>query len=161
MKNLLTIRTEYGIIKTQGKTTNQTNQKKEVSFMEKKITKKEMFNALAVLVNSVEEADPNAVFNEEISLSMMRDFVEHEIELLENKSNSRKNSAKNSENERVKENILRVMAEIGKPVRLSELIAKEPALGSQNKVNAMLTQLKNDGVVIRTLDKKAAYFSIA
>lgn len=129
--------------------------------MEKKITKKEMFNALVVLVNSVEETDPNAVFNEEISLSMMRDFVEHEIELLENKSNSRKNSAKNSENERVKENILRVMAEIGKPVRLSELLIKEPALGSQNKVNAMLTQLKNDGVIIRTIDKKAAYFSIA
>lgn len=129
--------------------------------MEKKITKKEMFNALVVLVNSVEKADPNAVFNEEISLSMMRDFVEHEIELLENKSNSRKNSAKNSENERVKENILRVMAEIGKPVRLYELINKEPALGSQNKVNAMLTQLKNDGVIIRTIDKKAAYFSIA
>ena len=129
--------------------------------MEKKITKKEMFNALAILVNSVEKADPNTVFNEEISLSMMRDFVEHEIELLENKSNSRKNSAKNSENERVKENILRVMAEIGKPVRLSELITKEPALGSQNKVNAMLTQLKNDGVIIRTIDKKAAYFSIA
>lgn len=161
MKKVLTIRTEYGIIKTQGKTTNQINQKKEVSFMEKKITKKEMFNALAVLVNSVDEADPNAVFNEEISLSMMRDFVEHEIELLENKSNSRKNSAKNSENERVKENILRVMAEIGRPVRLFELINKEPALGSQNKVNAMLTQLKNDGVIIRTIDKKAAYFSIA
>lgn len=136
------------------------NQKKEVSFM-KKLTKKEMFNAIANVISVMDNAEVLAVVDEQnITPDMALEFINKEIAQLEKKSSSR-SSAKNAENEKLKEEILATMEEIGKPARLSEIIAKNPELGSQNKVNAMLTQMKQDGVIIRTIDKKAAYFSIA
>ena len=135
------------------------NQKKEVSFM-KKITKKEMFNVISNYLSDNAIEIIGEVEEQEITLAMALEFIDKELAQLEKKSSSR-NSAKNAENEKLKEEILATMEEIGKPARLSEIITKNPELGSQNKVNAMLTQMKQDGVIIRTLDKKAAYFSIA
>ena len=127
----------------------------------KKLTKKEMFNAIANAISVMDNAEVLAVVDEQnITPDMALEFINKEIAQLEKKSSSR-SSAKNAENEKLKEEILATMEEIGKPARLSEIIAKNPELGSQNKVNAMLTQMKQDGVIIRTLDKKAAYFSIA
>lgn len=126
----------------------------------KKITKKEMFNVISNYLSDNAIEIIGEVEEQEITLAMALEFIDKELAQLEKKSSSR-NSAKNAENEKLKEEILATMEEIGKPARLSEIIAKNPELGSQNKVNAMLTQMKQDGVIIRTLDKKAAYFSIA
>ena len=126
----------------------------------KKITKKEMFNVISNYLSDNAIEIIGKVEEQEITLAMALEFIDKELAQLEKKSSSR-NSAKNAENEKLKEEILATMEEIGKPARLSEIIAKNPELGSQNKVNAMLTQMKQDGVIIRTLDKKAAYFSIA
>ena len=126
----------------------------------KKITKKEMFNVISNYLSDNAIEIIGEVEEQEITLAMALEFIDKELAQLEKKSSSR-NSAKNAENEKLKEEILATMEEIGKPARLSEIIAKNPELGSQNKVNAMLTQMKHGGVIIRTLDKKAAYFSIA
>ena len=126
----------------------------------KKITKKEMFNVISSYLSDNAIEIIGEVEEQEITLAMALEFIDKELAQLEKKSSSR-NSAKNAENEKLKEEILATMEEIGKPARLSEIITKNPELGSQNKVNAMLTQMKQDGVIIRTLDKKAAYFSIA
>ena len=57
--------------------------------------------------------------------------------------------------------ILQYMDEVGKPLTVSD-IQKGclPDLSGQ-RVSAIVTQLKNDGLVVRTEDKRKAYFSLA
>ena len=57
--------------------------------------------------------------------------------------------------------ILQYVGEVGKPLTISD-IQKGclPDLSGQ-RVSAIVTQLKNDGLVVRTEDKRKAYFSLA
>ena len=68
-------------------------------------------------------------------------------------------SAEVKENAKLRQAILDTM-EIGKRYRISDLIAKVPGLetASTHKVSALLTPLKNNGLVIREEEKRIAYF---
>jgi hypothetical protein len=89
-------------------------------------------------------------------------FIDHEIELL-NKKNSRsgKPTKTQVENESIKNTIFDTLQAMGKPVTVTQLLATDELNGLSNqKVSALLTQLRESGKVERTVEKKVAYYSI-
>lgn len=86
-------------------------------------------------------------------------FVAHEVELLDKKNKAPKKATKTQvENEHLKDEILKVLAETDHPLTATEIGDK---LGiSVNKTSALLTQLKEDNSVVREVVKRKAYFSI-
>lgn len=123
--------------------------------MANKMTKKEMFAMAIAMVEGKEVA---------VSATEFIDFFNHEIELLEKKgSGSSKPTKVQIENEGYKQAMLDTMAELDRPVTISELMEVcEGINGLKNqRVSALMTQLKNANLVTRTEDKKKAYFSIS
>lgn len=88
-------------------------------------------------------------------------FFNHEIELLERKNSSGSKAPSKTQvaNETLKTEILELMANDTK-YTVSEL-DKLMGIGSPNKTNALVKQLKDSGLVIRTVDKGRAYFTKA
>ena len=114
----------------------------------KKMTKRDYFNAILSKypLTDAEKA-----------------FVEHELELLEKKNSSEKKpSAQQVANEGIKQAILSGM----KPNRLYTIteIQKEILKGeelSNQKVSALVRQLKDADLIVKTEDKRKSYFSLA
>ena len=118
----------------------------------RKPTKRDRFNALLAIPAVSKDVE-------------LVEFINHEIELLDKKNTAeRKPTAKQVENAGFKADILARMepdtkylcADVAKGV--PSIIA---AGISVNRVTAMLTQLVNDGAVIRTEDKRKSYYSLA
>lgn len=117
-----------------------------------KMTKRDYFNAILAVLATVEDTD----------VSGLTAFVNHEIELLENKRSSTKPTKTQTENLAVKETIVSVLKEIGKPVTISEMqkFSTELAEFSCQKLSALLKQLvENDKTVTKVTEKKKTYFS--
>ena len=118
----------------------------------RKPTKRDRFNALLAIPAVTKDIE-------------LVEFINHEIELLDKKNTAeRKPTAKQVENAGFKADILAWMEPDTK--YLSADVAKGVpsiiAAGiSPNRVTAMLTQLVNDGAVIRTEDKRKSYYSLA
>ena len=79
------------------------------------------------------------------------------------KSESKADKAKAEENGKIRDAITKVLD--GRKMRVSD-ITKEvnEVLGTDftsNKVSAQVTVLKNEGVIMREVEKKVAYFSLA
>ena len=90
-------------------------------------------------------------------------FVEHELELLAKKNSSEKKpTAQQTANEAIKSAIVEAM-ETNRLYTVTEIqkSVDECAELSNQRVSALLRQLKDDGVVVRTEDKRKAYFSLA
>ena len=115
----------------------------------KKITKRDRFNALLSLSEVQANADLVA-------------FIEHEIELLDKKNSSdKKPTAQQTANEGIKAAIIAGMT----PNRLytvSEIQKEIPECAelSNQRVSALLRQMIGKEIV-RTEDKRKAYFSLA
>ena len=118
--------------------------------MTKKMTKKDMFTAML---------NKYAFTTEEV------EFIKHQIELLDKKSTGeRKLTATQVANEGLKADILSFMAENSARIfTVSELIKEVPALAelSNQKVSALMTQLKDTGAVTKVVEKRKSYFKIA
>ena len=117
-----------------------------------KMTKRDYFNAILAVLATVEDTD----------VSGLTAFVNHEIELLENKRSSTKPTKTQTENLAVKETIISVLKEIGKPVTITEMqkFSAELAEFSCQKLSALLKQLvENDKTVTKVTEKKKTYFS--
>ena len=117
-----------------------------------KMTKRDYFNAILAVLASVEDTD----------VSGLTAFVNHEIELLENKRSTAKPTKTQTENLAVKETIVSVLKEIGKPVTITEMqkFSAELAEFSCQKLSALLKQLvENDKTVTKVTEKKKTYFS--
>jgi len=116
--------------------------------MEKKMTKREYFNAIKAVVEAAGQDE-------------MVKFIDHEIELLDKKANykSDKPTATQKANEEIKAVLLEVLSETsGKTV--TELIKSDARLGelSNQKVSAILRLMKKDGIVRDEKDKKKTLF---
>ena len=112
-----------------------------------KVTKRERFEQIKALVSD----------NAELVA-----FIDHEIELL-NKKNSRsgKPTKTQVENENIKNTILDTLQTIGKPMTVTQLLATDGLNGLSNqRVSALLTQLRKSDKVVRTTEKKVAFYSI-
>lgn len=115
------------------------------------MTKREMFVAIA---NVAEVAA-----NEE-----MMNFINHEIELLDNRKGkgSKSMTKTQKENENIKELILNVLEGMEEKVTVSDLVATEALNGYSNqKISALLRQLVASGQVEKTMEKKKSFFSLA
>lgn len=66
-------------------------------------------------------------------------------------------------NEALKASLLELLQVADKPLTVSEVLqmANHPALTSNQKVAALLRQMKDEGSVVRTEEKRKAYFSPA
>lgn len=115
--------------------------------MEKKITKKEMFAQIREVVKD------NAEFVA---------FIDHEIALLDKKAGSKKPTATQIANEAFKASILDVLS-ADEGMTVSEVIASSDDLKglSNQKVSALLKLLKDEGKVVKELDKKKSVFKLA
>lgn len=120
--------------------------------MTKKMTKKEMF--AQIMANY-------ALTDEE------KAFIEHEIELLE-KKNTRKDGSKamtatQKANEGLKAKIVEILSNADKAMSVSEIAKSDSELAelSGQKVSAIITLLKNDGIVERVEIKRKAFFKLA
>lgn len=122
----------------------------------KKMTKREKFE----MILAIEEVQAN---------EMLVQFINHELELLAKKNSSstgeKKLTARQTENIAVKEIILDTLAKHGK-MTVTEILKKnaetfEPMEMSNQRLSRLLVQLKDAGLVIRTEEKRKAYFSLA
>ena len=114
-----------------------------------KMTKREMFE----MIKGVCANDTRIV-----------EFCEHEIELLNRKSSKSTQTKTQIENENIKGAIVNALTEIAKPVTITEMqeLNTEMANYSNQKLSALLKQLvENDKKVVKTIDKKKSYFTVA
>ena len=116
----------------------------------RKPTKRDNFNALLAIPAVAENAD-------------LVDFITHEIELLDKKNSAeRKPTAKQVENASIKdailawmnENVLYTCAEVTKVCPACEGL-------SVNRVSALLTQLKNEDLLVVTEDRRKHFYTLA
>jgi len=121
--------------------------------MTKKVTKREMFNAIKDVLMGKEV---------QVTVDDIEAFIDHELELLDKKSSTKsgKPTATQVANEALKVEILTGLSETeGKTV--SELIKSVEALSglSNQKVSAVLRLMeKNDGTDRKQTDKKKTLF---
>ena len=116
--------------------------------MANKMTKKEVIGML--LAEEVISANSTYV-----------DFLTHELELLNKKASNKKATKTQVANESIKADILSALADGRKTI--SDMIKTSPALAdlTNQKVSALVRQLVADGLVVREVEKKVAYFSLA
>lgn len=115
---------------------------------EKKLTKREYFTRILFYAHDEDKA-----------------FIEHELELLDKKNSAeRKPTPKQIENAGYRDAILAWM-ESGIQYTCAEIAKSCPALAenaiSVNRVTPMLTQLVKDGSVVKTVEKRKTYYSLA
>ena len=112
------------------------------------MTKKEMFAEIRKIVADNAE---------------MVAFIDHEVELLDRKSNgTRKPTKTQVENDGFKADILAALAEIDAPVTIKELCGICDSISglTNQRITHMLTDLRKDGKVVRSYVKKVAYFTL-
>jgi hypothetical protein len=116
--------------------------------MEKKITKAQMFAQIREVV--ADHAD-------------MVEFIDHELELLANKSANKKPTKTQEQNEVLKADIVEVLRTFAEGATASEVLgASEKFAGLSNqKISALLNQLKTEGKVVKETDNKKSVFKLA
>ena len=113
----------------------------------KKMTKKDYYTAILAKYALTEDE---------------KAFINHEIELLEKKKAAgKKPTAQQTANESIKTAIAEGMTpnRLYTVTEIQKEIAECAELSNQ-RVSALLRQMKEDGIVTRTEDKRKAYFSI-
>ncbi len=129
------------------------------------MTKKEMFAKVIALVEGT-EVDEKAEILEKLN---------HEVELLANRSSSSKPTATQRANTAILATLEGVMAEAEKPMTITDLMKDErlatyevtdssgthTEVMTNQKLTAMVKKLIANGKVVKTVDKKKSYFSLA
>lgn len=116
-----------------------------------KLTKKEKFNMVMELVKGNE---------------MLEEFIAHELELLEKKSGSSKETKLQKENAVLKNKLVIAFGEFSEPITIADFQAKsgsELATLSTSKLSSLLNQMckEENPRMVRTEVKKRAYFKVA
>lgn len=112
------------------------------------MTKREMFTEIRNIVADNEE---------------MVAFIDHEIELLERKSNSPKKPTKTQiENDGFKAEIVAYLTEVDAPKTIKELQAEIPSISglTNQRITHMLTDLVKAETLTKEYVKKTPYYSI-
>lgn len=114
----------------------------------KKMTKREKFEMLM----AISEVSSNPILSE---------FIAHELELLAKKNTSEKKpTAVQVANEGLKQTIMNVLNENGGLMTVTDIqkSCEELSELSNQKVSALIRQLKDDGKVEKVEDKRKSYF---
>lgn len=120
----------------------------------KKMTKKETINLLIDVLQGNQEVEDMQIFI---------DYLVNERNLLEKKSSKSSPSKTQLANEKIKEVIVEVLTASDVSLSITEIQKANEELSalSNQKISSLLTQLKNEGRVVRVEDKKKALFTIA
>ena len=113
------------------------------------MTKREMFTEIRNIVADHEE---------------MVAFIDHEIELLDRKSNSSRKPTKTQvENDGFKAEIVDYLTEIDTPKTIKELQANISSISglTNQRITHMLTDLIKAGTLVKEYVKKTPYYSVA
>lgn len=123
--------------------------------MTNKMTKREWFAEIKAIVEKAEL--------DKEKKAGMTEFINHEVELLEKKHSKSGQTKTQKENLEIMEKIMTALAEVGKPVTITELqsASTEMAEYSNQKLSALLKKLVDGGKVVKTQEKKKSYFSVA
>ena len=116
--------------------------------MTNKMTQRDFYNEIIALAKANDRED-------------IVEFAEGRIAVLDKKSASKKPTKTQEENEVLKGVILATLTNEG--VTVTELQGKADELSalSNQRVSALLRQMVTDGKVVKTVDKKKSYFSLA
>jgi hypothetical protein len=126
------------------------------------MTKADRFTALCDHL----KANPTLKFSTpkgDITAEDMTVFLAHELELLAKKNSAdKKPTAQQTANEAVKTAILDGL-EDGKLYTITDIIKTVPECAdmTNQKVSALVRQLVDTGFIVKTVDKRKSYFSIA
>jgi hypothetical protein len=127
-----------------------------------KMTKADRFTALRDYL----KANPRMKFSTpkgDITAEDMTAFLVHELELLSKKNSAEKKpTAQQTANEAVKVAIMEGL-EVGKLYTITDMIKTVPECAdmTNQKVSALVRQLVDTGFMVKTVDKRKSYFSIA
>lgn len=116
----------------------------------RKLTKRELFG----------QARELAIANDREDLVA---FIDHELTLLDKKASASGNSKTQKENLEIIERLYSELANIDRAVTISEFQKESEYAGtlSNQKISALFKKLVDNGRVIKTVDKKKSYFSVA
>ena len=114
----------------------------------KKITKRENFEKIIEVLEGA--GRPELV-----------EVIAHEIELLDKKKASGKMTKNQEANEVLKAQIVEILENSTTALTITEIMNINKDLGSNQKISALMTQLKNAGVVERVQEGKTARFTLA
>lgn len=91
------------------------------------------------------------------------EFCKHEIALIDERRISKKPTKTQVENEGHMETIVAVLNGAEAPMTIAEIKDVNDTLGglSTQRISALLTKLTKDGTVVKTYEKKKAYFALA
>ncbi len=118
-----------------------------------KVTKKDYFAMVRAIVEKTEVDNKADIIA----------FIDHEVELL-NKKSAKNGTTKNQQaNLEIMEAIKTELAKMDNPVTISELMAKSEEMNkyTNQKLSALLKKLVDSNEVVKTIDKKKSYFSLA
>ena len=118
-----------------------------------KMTKKEMFATVIATIETLELENK----------AEMLEFLEHEVELLNRKSSKSAPTKTQKENEILLTQLEEALAEMTEPVTISEFMEKSThpvSTLTNQKLSALFKKLKEAGKVVRTTEKKKAYFAL-
>lgn len=90
-------------------------------------------------------------------------FIDHEIELLQRKASTpRKPTKTQIENVGLRDGIVAFLEAVGTPQTVKDITANVEGLDSlsNQRVTHLLTALRKDGIVIRTVVKKVPYYAL-
>ena len=121
-----------------------------------KITKKDNFSSIRKIL--VDNDAPTALI----------DFIDHEVELLEKKSASRKPSKAQTVTTELREIVEGILSEATAPLTISEIQSADDRLKiyngepvSNQRVSAILTKMIAEGIVFKKVDHRKNYYAIA
>ena len=122
----------------------------------KKVTKREYFAQLREVV---------------IDRPELVAFIDHEVELLDKKSVKGGQTKTQKENEVVATMLVDELAKINKPITITDLMNASETIAnyrlengnalSNQKISAIFKQLVENKTLVKVVDKKKSYFSIA
>lgn len=113
-----------------------------------KLTKRDLIARLVALVDQVEVENKNALL----------EFLDKEDKALVKRASQPTKAQK--ANEPLKEAVLEVLANAGAPMAVKD-IQEAVGLETNQKATALLTSLVKAGKVVKTMDKKKSFYSIA
>lgn len=116
-----------------------------------KMTKREWYAVLVGIVEGSDYADKDGAL----------DFINHEVELLAKKSGKTGKTKTQKENEALVEQVLAELANMDKPMTVSELQGASEffAQFSNQKLSALLKKLKDAERIDKVVEGKKSYFS--
>ena len=102
--------------------------------------------------------------NAEISANeVFKAYLENEKALLEKKASNRKATKTQTENVGIKATILAVLEDFNKPMTITDIQGANEDLKalSNQKISALVKQLKDNGLVVKSVEKGKSLFSLA